>query len=119
MNGFKHLALALVAGACLAGAASEAQAQPSCQYGFYGYAPYACAPYGYYGPEWFEGGAFIGAGPWGRGHDNFHGHADNHFGGHMGHLGGGEMHAGVGHEGFAHGGGGHEGGGHGGGGGHR
>ena len=26
--------------------------------------PYACAPYGYYGPDWFAGGVFIGAGPW-------------------------------------------------------
>src|ERR1700719_3689470 len=38
--------------------------QPACAYGYYGYYPYACAPYGYYGPDWFEGGVFIGAGPW-------------------------------------------------------
>jgi len=31
--------------------------------------PYACAPYGYYGPEWFSGGIFIGAGPWYHGWD--------------------------------------------------
>jgi len=37
---------------------------PVCSYGYYPYAPYACAPYGYYGPEWFTGGVFIGAGPW-------------------------------------------------------
>jgi hypothetical protein len=37
---------------------------PVCAYGYYPYAPYACAPYGYYGPEWFNGGIFIGAGPW-------------------------------------------------------
>ncbi|MFZ0818252.1 MAG: hypothetical protein WAM78_22180, partial [Candidatus Sulfotelmatobacter sp.] len=37
---------------------------PACAYGYYGYAPYACAPYGYYGPSWFSGGLFIGAGPW-------------------------------------------------------
>ncbi|MGB6715808.1 MAG: hypothetical protein WBE47_02535, partial [Candidatus Acidiferrales bacterium] len=42
---------------------------PVCAYGYYGYYPYACAPYGYYGPSWFAGGVFIGAGPW------FHGHA--------------------------------------------
>jgi len=24
---------------------------PVCSYGYYGYAPYACAPYGYYGSE--------------------------------------------------------------------
>ena len=37
---------------------------PVCPYGYYSYYPYACAPYGYYGPEWFSGGVFIGAGPW-------------------------------------------------------
>jgi hypothetical protein len=39
-------------------------AAPVCSYGYYPYYPYACAPYGYYGPSWFVGGAFIGAGPW-------------------------------------------------------
>jgi len=42
---------------------------PVCRWGYYSYYPYACAPYGYYGPEWFSGGVFIGAGPW------FHGFA--------------------------------------------
>jgi len=37
---------------------------PVCAYGYYPYYPYACAPYGYYGPDWFYGGVFIGAGPW-------------------------------------------------------
>jgi hypothetical protein len=37
---------------------------PACEYGYYGYYPYACAPYGYYGPDWFASGGFIGAGPW-------------------------------------------------------
>ena len=37
---------------------------PVCQYGYYPDYPYACAPYGYYGPNWFAGGVFIGAGPW-------------------------------------------------------
>ena len=37
---------------------------PVCSYGYYGYAPYACAPYGYYGSDYFVGGVFIGAGPW-------------------------------------------------------
>src|SRR5437879_9765519 len=37
---------------------------PACAYGYYDYYPYACAPYGYYGPDWFVGGVFIGAGPW-------------------------------------------------------
>src|SRR2546428_11025668 len=35
---------------------------PVCAYGYYDYYPYACAPYGYYSPEWFVGGVFIGAG---------------------------------------------------------
>lgn len=37
---------------------------PVCAYGYYPDYPYACAPYGYYGPSWFAGGVFIGAGPW-------------------------------------------------------
>ena len=37
---------------------------PSGAYGYYGYYPYACAPDGYYGPDWFVGGVFIGTGPW-------------------------------------------------------
>jgi hypothetical protein len=37
---------------------------PVCAYGYYDYAPYACAPYGYYGPNYFVDGVFIGAGPW-------------------------------------------------------
>ncbi len=37
---------------------------PVCAYGYYPDYPYACAPYGYYGPNWFAGGVFIGAGPW-------------------------------------------------------
>jgi hypothetical protein len=37
---------------------------PVCEWGYYGYYPYECAPYGYYGPQWFMGGLFIGSGPW-------------------------------------------------------
>jgi ribosomal-protein-alanine N-acetyltransferase len=48
-------------------------------YGYYDTAPYGCAPYGYYGPEWFTGGVFIGAGPWFHGPDNFQGHVNNRF----------------------------------------
>lgn len=40
----------------------------ACAYGYYSYYPYACAPYGYYGPSWFVGGVFIGAGPWYHGY---------------------------------------------------
>jgi len=61
-------------------------APPVCAYGYYSYYPYACAPYCYYGPQWFVGGVFIGAGPW------FHG-----FNGRPGYYG----HPGyVGHPGF-------------------
>jgi len=41
---------------------------PVCAYGYYPYYPYACAPYGYYGTDWFVGGVFIGAGPWYHGY---------------------------------------------------
>src|ERR1700677_1007771 len=47
---------------------------PVCQWGYYGYAPYTCAPYGYYGPSWFNGGIFIGAGPWFRGGYGYRGY---------------------------------------------
>lgn len=52
---------------------------PVCPYGYYDVPPYACAPYGYYGPEWFVNGVFIGAGPWFHGSANFRGHVNNHF----------------------------------------
>ena len=51
---------------------------PSCPYGYYEGAPYNCAPDGYYGPEWFSGGVFIGAGNWYHGPENFYGHVDHH-----------------------------------------
>jgi hypothetical protein len=38
--------------------------QPSCQYGYYDYAPYACAPMGFYGSGYFYNGIFLGMGPW-------------------------------------------------------
>jgi hypothetical protein len=37
---------------------------PACAYGYYNYYPYACAPYGYYGPDYFVDGIFVGVGPW-------------------------------------------------------
>ncbi len=90
MNGLKSVVLAAVAALCFTMvSAPRAKAQvsvgvdvgvaPDCPYGYYDYAPYACAPYGYYGPEWFNGGIFIGAGPWFHGPDNFRGHVDNRF----------------------------------------
>ena len=50
---------------------------PICPYGYYEAPPYNCAPDGYYGPEWFNGGVFIGAGPWFHGPDHFYGHVDH------------------------------------------
>src|SRR5438034_5787630 len=82
-----YLRILALLGICL-GSASFAHAQrvivgvgvgpayvgpaPVCAYGYYGYYPYACAPYGYYGPDYFVGGVFIGAGPW------FHGRSEEH-----------------------------------------
>src|ERR1700734_3004731 len=85
MKIFTSLALAAIGAMCLTVAAPKANAQvsvaigaaPDCPYGYYDAAPYACAPYGYYGPEWFSGGAFIGAGSWFHGPDNFQGHVNN------------------------------------------
>jgi hypothetical protein len=54
-------------------------AAPMCPYGYYDYAPYSCSPYGYYGPDWFNGGIFIGAGPWFHGRSGFYGHVDNRY----------------------------------------
>jgi hypothetical protein len=42
---------------------------PDCVYGYYPSYPYSCAPYGYYGPDYFIGGVFIGAGPWYHSYD--------------------------------------------------
>jgi hypothetical protein len=90
MGKFKVLALAALVGFFMTTmAAPKASSQvsvgvdigaaPDCPYGYYDVAPYACAPYGYYGPEWFTGGVFIGAGPWFHGPDNFRGHVDTRF----------------------------------------
>src|SRR5258708_36201292 len=87
MRGFSYFVLAAVAVICLMAATQTAQAQvgvevgvaPVCPYGYYDVAPYHCAPYGYYGPEWFTGGIFIGAGPWFHGDEHFRGHVDNRF----------------------------------------
>jgi len=54
-------------------------AAPGCPYGYYEVPPYNCAPDGYYGPEWFTGGIFIGAGPWYHGSEHFYGHVDHHY----------------------------------------
>jgi len=86
-NVFMCLGLAAVAAMLLTVTAPRMQAQvtvnigvpPVCPYGYYSAPPYACAPYGYYGPEWFVNGIFIGAGPWFHGPANFRGHVNNHF----------------------------------------
>jgi hypothetical protein len=82
----KFLAVTVVAGLSFA-VAPKTQAQveisvgiaPACPYGYYEAAPYSCAPAGYYGPNWFVGGAFVGAGPWFHGPSNFHGNVDNRY----------------------------------------
>jgi hypothetical protein len=87
MKKIMFLGLAAVAVAFLTAGTPKAQAQlsinigvaPSCPYGYYDYTPYGCAPYGYYGPEWFHRGAFIGVGPWFHGPANFNGHVNNSF----------------------------------------
>jgi|SRR5580700_4658667 hypothetical protein len=87
MRGFAFLVLATFAGLFFTATAPRVAAQatvtvgvePACPYGYYDVAPYACAPVGYYGPEWFVGGVFIGAGPWFHGPDNFRGHVNNRF----------------------------------------
>jgi len=53
---------------------SYVQGPPSCPYGYYPDYPYDCAPYGYYGPSYFVGGVFIGAGPW------YHGYGNSYYG---------------------------------------
>src|SRR6201982_4096559 len=102
-----------------AGISINIGAEPVCPYGYYDFPPYTCAPYGYYGPEWFNGGVFIGAGPWFHGPHGFYGHVDNRFDPHHGyhgpfpergdrafnHFHGNEMRDGLGHAG-GHGGGG-------------
>src|ERR1700685_167907 len=87
MRGFAFLLLTAVAGIGLTATTPKAQAQvavevgvaPDCPYGYYDVPPYDCAPYGYYGPEWFTGGVFVGAGPWFHGPEGFHGHVNNRF----------------------------------------
>jgi hypothetical protein len=87
MTKLKFLALAAVAAFVFAAAPAKSHAQvsvtvgvaPVCPYGYYDYAPYACAPYGYYGPTWFVNGVFIGAGPWYHGPAHFYGRVNNRF----------------------------------------
>jgi hypothetical protein len=85
MRGFALVVLTAFAGIGFTAATAKAEAQvaveigvgPECPYGYYDVAPYNCAPTGYYGPEWFTGGAFIGVGPWFHGASGFHGKVNN------------------------------------------
>jgi hypothetical protein len=93
------LTLGLVAGLCVAfnptprvdaaqiAVGVDVGPAPDCPYGYFDYAPYDCAPYGYYGPDWFSGGIFFGAGPWFHGPRGFAGHVDNRFDPHHGYAG--------------------------------
>jgi hypothetical protein len=76
---FSALTVALVSSVSVAPAQVSINigAAPVCPYGYFDYAPYDCAPYGFYGPDWFTGGIFIGAGPWFHGPHGFYGHVDN------------------------------------------
>src|ERR1700722_2294982 len=86
MRGINFLVLA-AAGCCLTTVVANGQVQvginvglaPQCPYGYYDAAPYNCAPSGYYGPEWFSGETFVGAGPWFHGPSNFRGNVNNAF----------------------------------------
>src|SRR5580658_1397240 len=85
MRGITFLVLASVAAISFMATTPKAKAQvaveigvaPECPYGYYDVAPYNCAPTGYYGPEWFNGDGFIGAGPWFHGSAGFQGHVNN------------------------------------------
>jgi hypothetical protein len=85
MRGFAFLVVAGVAALSFAAPMAKAEGQvgvevgvaPDCPYGYYDVAPYNCAPTGYYGPEWFNDGVFIGAGPWFHGSAGFHGSVNN------------------------------------------
>jgi len=97
MRFMKYFAIFAVVAGLSFFAASPARAQvsvginigsaPVCPYGYFDYAPYNCAPYGYYGPEWFSNGIFIGAGPWFHGPHSWHGHVDNRYDPHHGYHG--------------------------------
>ena len=87
MTMWKRLGMLAIAAGFLMAAGNKAPAEisvnigvePVCPYGYYEVPPYNCAPDGYYGPEWFSGGVFIGAGPWYHGHEHFYGHVDHHY----------------------------------------
>jgi hypothetical protein len=97
MKLFRLFAVPVLAGLFLAVSSADASAQvsinvqvgaaPVCPYGYFNYAPYQCAPFGYYGPQWFVGGLFLGAGPWFRGPVGFRGYINRDFDPHFGYRG--------------------------------
>jgi hypothetical protein len=103
MRTIKYALITALAILCFSMAAPKAQAQisigigvePSCPYGYYGYAPYQCAPYGYYSDDWFNGGVFIGAGRWYHGGPGFYGHVNRGFDPRYGYRGGFPDHGGY------------------------
>ncbi len=97
MKTLKYFSLVAVAAAgFLLALAPKASAQvgvsigvpPVCPYGYYEVPPYNCAPDGYYGPEWFSGGIFLGAGPWFHGPEHVYGHVDHQLDFRKGYRGG-------------------------------
>ena len=87
MKCFRLLAVSALAVLCLSASPNKASAQvtinigvaPVCPYGYFSYPPYQCAPFGYYGPQWFAGGVFIGAGQWFHGPEGFHGYINHDY----------------------------------------
>ena len=89
MKLFRLSAVSLLALIFLVGTWTRSEAQvsinvqigpePVCPYGYYNYAPYRCAPFGYYGPTWFTSGVFLGAGPWFHGPVGFRGYIDRDY----------------------------------------
>src|SRR3984957_3631359 len=83
LKAFAFLAVAAALSTGLSSAPAQVAvsigAAPVCPYGYYDFEPYNCAPYGYYGPDWFVGGLFIGDGPWFHGPHGFYGHVDNRY----------------------------------------
>ena len=62
INARTYIRIITAAAVGLTAMAPKAEAQVSVNIGV-GVAPYACAPAGYFGPEWFNNRVFIGPGP--------------------------------------------------------
>ncbi len=110
MRGFTTLlcSAALLAGLALVPAARaqisvEIGEPPICHWGYYEDPPYRCAPRGFYGPDYFYNGIFLGVGPW-AGWGYAHGWGEHRY---FDHGHGGSYHGRGGYEAerghFAHG----------------